>query len=65
MKFPIITKLNPKEKINQKISIMSTEVKTPIKTSKTINENVMSTPLFVPPTPLLSQLGYGTGKIII
>lgn len=43
-----------------------TEFLTPNKTIKqqqqqVANENVLSTPLFVPPTPLLKELGYGTG----
>lgn len=43
---------------------MSAAVETPIKTPKQPNDCVMSTPLFVPPTPLLKELGYGTGKFI-
>lgn len=44
---------------------MSVMMETPIKTPqnrKLSNENVLSTPLFVPPTPMLKQLGYGTGN---
>lgn len=44
---------------------MSAAVETPIKTPKLLNDFVMSTPLFVPPTPLLKELGYGTGKFIL
>lgn len=43
---------------------MSATVETPIKTPKQSNDCNMSTPLFVPPTPLLKELGYGTGKFI-
>lgn len=44
---------------------MSGAIETPIKTPKqnVNNECLMSTPLFVPPTPSLKQLGYGTGKL--
>lgn len=42
------------------------ETITPIKTPNTSghlkSDNVLSTPLFVPPTPMLKELGYGTGK---
>lgn len=35
---------------------------TPKRCAKNVsNENALSTPLFVPPTPLLKNLGYGTG----
>lgn len=40
-------------------TIMETPVKTPQQSAGT--ENVLSTPLFVPPTPMLKELGYGTG----
>lgn len=45
--------------------MMSASIETPIKTpqlSKNLaTENLLSTPLFVPPTPMLKELGYGTG----
>lgn len=42
----------------------SVEMQTPIKTPKrpASNAAVLSTPLFVPPSPVLKQLGYGTGR---
>lgn len=50
---------------------MSTMFETPNKTpNNTPNrsdygkfDNILSTPLFVPPTPMLKELGYGTGKL--
>lgn len=44
---------------------MDTTIGTPDQTPKkpTNFEAALSTPLFVPPTPLLKELGYGTGKI--
>lgn len=48
---------------------MSTSVETPNKTPNSSghmnSENVLSTPLFVPPTPMLKGLGYGTGMITV
>lgn len=45
---------------------MSTSIETPIKTPQSskqlTSENMLSTPLFVPPTPMLKELGYGTGE---
>lgn len=45
---------------------MSTSMETPNKTPNSSghlrSDNVLSTPLFVPPTPMLKELGYGTGK---
>lgn len=43
---------------------METPIKTPNKSGHFPAENVLSTPLFVPPTPLLKELGYGTGKSV-
>lgn len=44
---------------------MSASIETPIKTPQSskhlATENLLSTPLFVPPTPMLKELGYGTG----
>lgn len=44
---------------------MDTAIGTPVQTPKkpTSFEATLSTPLLVPPTPLLKELGYGTGKI--
>lgn len=42
---------------------MSATFATPIKTKQIGSENALSTPLFVPPTPMLKELGYGTGKL--
>lgn len=45
---------------------MNTSMGTPIQTpqkSSISHEAALSTPIFVPPTPLLKELGYGTGKI--
>lgn len=44
-------------------TLMETPVKTPQKRAGT--ENVLSTPLFVPPTPMLKELGYGTGMFLM
>lgn len=45
---------------------MSAAIETPLQTPKRPASNVaalsLSTPLFVPPSPVLKQLGYGTGK---
>lgn len=41
---------------------METPNKTPNKSGHLRTDNVLSTPLFVPPTPMLKELGYGTGK---
>lgn len=41
---------------------METPVKTPNSSGHYHGDNVLSTPLFVPPTPMLKELGYGTGK---
>lgn len=35
---------------------------TPNRSEYRKTDNVLSTPLFVPPTPMLKELGYGTGK---
>lgn len=51
------------------MSTIETTIKTPNNTptrreyGKT--ENILSTPLFVPPTPMLKELGYGTGLLKI
>lgn len=39
-----------------------TPTKTPNVSANSGVESVLSTPLFVPPTPMLKELGYGTGK---
>lgn len=41
---------------------IGTPVQTPQKTTSL--DAALSTPLLVPPTPLLKELGYGTGKTI-
>lgn len=41
---------------------METPIKTPNTSGHLKSDNVLSTPLFVPPTPMLKELGYGTGK---
>lgn len=41
---------------------METPIKTPNTTDHLKSDNVLSTPLFVPPTPKLKELGYGTGN---
>lgn len=41
---------------------METPIKTPNTSGHSKSDNVLSTPLFVPPTPMLKELGYGTGK---
>lgn len=39
-------------------------METPNKTTNALkSDSVLSTPLFVPPTPMLKELGYGTGKL--
>lgn len=45
---------------------MDASMETPIKTTQSTGhtENMLSTPLFVPPTPMLKELGYGTGKFM-
>ncbi|XP_055326134.1 lymphokine-activated killer T-cell-originated protein kinase [Sitodiplosis mosellana] len=40
---------------------METPIKTPQSSRNLSTENMLSTPLFVPPTPMLKELGYGTG----
>lgn len=43
-------------------SMNETPIKTPQSTKHlAASENMLSTPLFVPPTPMLKELGYGTG----
>lgn len=42
---------------------METPNKTPNTSGHLKADNVLSTPLFVPPTPMLKELGYGTGTI--
>lgn len=42
---------------------METPIKTPNSSVHYQSDNVLSTPLFVPPTPMLKELGYGTGKL--
>lgn len=59
-----------KERKKQK-QIMSEIVETKFKTPKrvlshsNINSNHVSTPLLVPPSPMLQQMGFGTGKLHI
>lgn len=46
-------------------SVMKTPTRTPQRSAGHLpNEMVLSTPLFVPATPLLKELGYGTGKFL-
>lgn len=47
-------------------SMNETPIKTP-QSSKHLaaSENTLSTPLFVPPTPMLKELGYGTGTYVM
>lgn len=42
------------------MSNISTPLRTPLRVNA--NQNNLSTPLFVPPSPMLQELGYGTGK---
>lgn len=41
---------------------METPTKTPNVSGNFGGDSVLSTPLFVPPTPMLKELGYGTGE---
>lgn len=44
-------------------SNIKTDFKTPQRALRTNNSN-LSTPILVPPSPMLQQMGYGTGKYL-
>ena len=56
-------KNNKKTNETMSASMNETPIKTPQSSKHTLTatENMLSTPLFVPPTPMLKELGYGTG----